>query len=700
MEYTKDNPLRCFFAFEGYNSQGLALERMRRDYPDFDWVCVGRSEIDKHAIQAADALFPEAKDKNYGDISKIDWSGAPDFDLFTMSSPCQDFSQAGLQKGGAEGSGTRSSLLWECRRAILAKKPKYIVFENVKALVSRKFLPCFLKWQNELASYGYSNYAKVLNAKDYGVPQHRERVFMVSILDENASYHFPKPFPLEKKLKDVLESNVDEKYYLSEKCINGFLAHAERHKNDGFKFSPTDGNVIANTILASSQCRPCDNFIKVIGNMYDCGKQAGRIYDSEGISPTLDNMASGGNKSPKIVVPNFGNQRLNEMLKTQDIPLDEPVCIDTYNQCVKKGVFCTLKSNIDRENLKYVTEPLSCAMRGRNLDSPSDRVKGCVTGQRLEIGDDKANTITTVQKDSMVVEPINTEENGVSRTIKSQYYKNGLSNFVRQGTMGATEVIEFEPQILTPKRNEYGKAVRKEYESGRLNVSRHNMTDLTPREDGISNTITSVQKDNLLFEPKQVIGSTQKNAFIGDVDGIAPTINAACGMGGGQTPMILGVTVNPNRKREYKDGRLSEEVSPTITCQEAKNTSFVYERNNRINYKITENGKIRAYQNDDKKSGVSEFQIDNEEAIASTVTTAHTPKCYGESMGFRIRKLTPRECFRLMGVSEEDIDTIQQSGISKTQQYKMAGNSIVVDVLYHIFRKLFVDNGPEDMTLF
>lgn len=209
MEYTKENPLRCFFAFEGYNSQGLALKRLKQHYPDFDWVCVGRSEIDKYAIQAADALFPEAKDKNYGDISKISWSDVPDFDLFTMSVCCQDISAAGRQMGLAEGSGTRSSLLWECRRAILAKKPKYIVFENVKALVSQKFLPYFLKWQNELASYGYTNFAKVLNARDCGIPQNRERIFMVSILDENASYHFPEPFPLEKRLKDVLEEEVD-----------------------------------------------------------------------------------------------------------------------------------------------------------------------------------------------------------------------------------------------------------------------------------------------------------------------------------------------------------------------------------------------------------------------------------------------------------------------------------------------------------
>lgn len=100
MEYNKEHPLRCFFAFEGYNSQGLALNRLKRQYPYFDWVCVGRSEIDKYAIKAADALFPDAKGKNFGDISKIDWQEVPDFDLFTMSSPCQDFSAAGLQRGG------------------------------------------------------------------------------------------------------------------------------------------------------------------------------------------------------------------------------------------------------------------------------------------------------------------------------------------------------------------------------------------------------------------------------------------------------------------------------------------------------------------------------------------------------------------------------------------------------------------------
>lgn len=122
--YNKDNPLRCFFAFEGYNSQGLALKRLKQDFPSFDWVCVGRSEIDRNAIAAANALFPDAKDKNFGDITKINWKQVPDFDLFTYSFPCTDISSSGLQKGFDEGSGTRSSLLWECKRAIVEKQPK------------------------------------------------------------------------------------------------------------------------------------------------------------------------------------------------------------------------------------------------------------------------------------------------------------------------------------------------------------------------------------------------------------------------------------------------------------------------------------------------------------------------------------------------------------------------------------------------
>ena len=250
--------LRVFTAFSGYDSQCMALDKMTEQFPGFEYELVGWSEIDRYAIQAHNAVYPQWADRNYGDISNIDWNSVPDFDLFTMSSPCQDFSSAGMQRGGAEGSGTRSSLLWECRKAILAKKPKYILFENVKALVSAKFLPYFNKWQAELASYGYSNFAQVLNAKDYGIPQNRERIFLVSILDRDASYHFPKKLPLEKRLKDVLEQNVDEKFYLSDLSIS----RLEKNLGGGSKLE-TDVDKSAKTILANCfKIQTFDNYIK------------------------------------------------------------------------------------------------------------------------------------------------------------------------------------------------------------------------------------------------------------------------------------------------------------------------------------------------------------------------------------------------------------------------------------------------------
>lgn len=149
---------------------------------------------------------------------------------------CTDISNAGLQKGLSEGSGTRSGLLWECRKAIEAKMPKYLLMENVKALLSEKFKPEFYKWRDYLTSLGYESYTKIINATECGVPQNRERVFMVSILGEHKPFHFPEPIVLEKRLKDVLDDDVDRKYFLSDKAIVGFLKHNENHKVKGTGF--------------------------------------------------------------------------------------------------------------------------------------------------------------------------------------------------------------------------------------------------------------------------------------------------------------------------------------------------------------------------------------------------------------------------------------------------------------------------------
>lgn len=128
-------------------------------------------------------------------------------------------------------------MLWECEKAIRIKRPKFLLMENVKALVSKKFIKDYQEWVSVLDSFGYANFAQVLNAKDYGVPQNRERIFLVSIrmdglngLDRKVRYHFPKPFPLERRLKDVLEDEVDEKYYLSNKMLEQFQQINEEPK--------------------------------------------------------------------------------------------------------------------------------------------------------------------------------------------------------------------------------------------------------------------------------------------------------------------------------------------------------------------------------------------------------------------------------------------------------------------------------------
>lgn len=271
--------LRVFTAFSGYDSQCLALNVLRkhdlfskRIQPNgkirfrFNYELVGWSEIDKYAIKAHNALFPQWADRNYGDISKIDWETVPDFDLFTYSSPCQDFSQAGKQKGAEKGSGTRSSLLWECERAIRIKRPKYLLFENVAAVASKKFIKLFNSWQLTLDRMGYTNFTQILNAKTHGyptpVPQNRERLFMVSILNCDHPFYFPDPHPLTYRLVDILEMDVPEEYYFKPELIESFNAHAERNKDNGFGWKCKDAEDIASTLLADTPHRPKDNYIK------------------------------------------------------------------------------------------------------------------------------------------------------------------------------------------------------------------------------------------------------------------------------------------------------------------------------------------------------------------------------------------------------------------------------------------------------
>jgi DNA (cytosine-5)-methyltransferase 1 len=272
MTYNKQNPLRVVTLCSGYDSQCLALNRLKEAYPEFDYTLIAWSEFDPEsntpldkqpAVVAHKALFPQWADGNLGDMTKIDWEKVPDFDLLFYSTPCQSISQAGLQHGFTEGSGTRSSIIWNVRDAVKVKRPKFLCLENVKAMVSKKFLPMFNLWQSELAKHGYTNHPQVMNAKDYGVPQNRERIFLVSIRDDGdlPRFFFPQPFPLERRLKDVLEENVDEKYYLSDKMLD-YFNRVDADKTHGHNFTPKDGDDTAFTIRTAPGNRVDDNFIK------------------------------------------------------------------------------------------------------------------------------------------------------------------------------------------------------------------------------------------------------------------------------------------------------------------------------------------------------------------------------------------------------------------------------------------------------
>ncbi len=237
-EFTKEHPLRVATLCSGYDSQFMALEQLHKNYPDFHYERVWYAEHDPEsnkpdaeqpAVIAHEALWSGCP--NLGDMTKIDWQAAKEkygeIDLLFYSTPCQSISQAGLQHGFTEGSGTRSSIIWNVRDALRTLQPRFACLENVAAMVSQKFKPMFNLWRSETDALGYASFAKLLNAKNFGVPQNRERIFLFSMHKAKnggeVNYNFPKPFPLVRKLRDLLEDETDPKYYLNPVKVQEFV---------------------------------------------------------------------------------------------------------------------------------------------------------------------------------------------------------------------------------------------------------------------------------------------------------------------------------------------------------------------------------------------------------------------------------------------------------------------------------------------
>ena len=222
--------MKVLSLFSGIGPFELALKRI-----GIDTELVGFSEIDKYAVKSYCAIHGVAEDLNWGDVSRINLAKLKTLngvDLITHRSPYQDFSITNRQNGNS--FTTRSSLMWYTLSIIKMAHPKYVIWENVKNLLSSKNKHNFDSYLKIMDKLGYNNYYKMLNSKHYGVPQDRERVFTVSIRkDIDTGYEFPKEIELTKKLKDVLEKNVDEKYYLSDELIAGLTTNTEQQKEKG-----------------------------------------------------------------------------------------------------------------------------------------------------------------------------------------------------------------------------------------------------------------------------------------------------------------------------------------------------------------------------------------------------------------------------------------------------------------------------------
>ena len=334
--------------FGGIGACSKALEKLGVDYEIADYV-----EIDKYAVASFNAIH----NTNFEPQDITTWDKDIKVDLIMHGSPCQDFSLAGKQAGGDEGSGTRSSLMYETIRIVQKLLPKYVIWENVKNLLSKKHRHNFDEYLKVMEQLGYVNYYQVLNAKDYGIPQNRERVFTVSIraeyiFKEGIDFKFPEKQKLELKLKDMLENNVDDKYYLSDNMIKYISANNE--KWTGNNKEALVNKTIASTINTNEGSRRCDasNYIGddfeenynlkniiTLGNYSPSNYSASRVVDTNGLAPTVME-----NYGTITAIPELKSncKRLKKLIENTNFEEGKVLNMDLYNQTTNESLSQTL----------------------------------------------------------------------------------------------------------------------------------------------------------------------------------------------------------------------------------------------------------------------------------------------------------------------------------------------------------------------
>lgn len=418
--------MKLLSLFSGIGAFEKALNNLGVDYD-----LVGYSEINKYASVSYCAVHGADETKNLGDIQKIDENGLPrDIDLITYGFPCQDISTAGKMKGfkDDEGNQTRSGLFYDALRIIETVTPKVAIAENVKNLVSKKFTAEFESVLSSLEQAGYNNYWKVLNAKNYGIPQNRERVFIVSIRKDidNGLFYFPDSIPLVYRLKDFLESEVDKKYYLSDAALKYFVKRNEinKEKGNGFKWEVRDPEGCATCLTSSSSLRITDNTVcQRAGDLnYYKYDMSNRVYSKDGVSPTLMAEQCTDDKGIKVLVAEGTKKGYSEAFEGDSINMSYPnsksrrgrvgkgmahtlttqcnqVVIDDTYRSREPRIYEDLAPTLRSTKTFKVAEPSICASRGRQNENG-------VYEQQLEIKTDgTANTLTGVQKDNMVISP-------------------------------------------------------------------------------------------------------------------------------------------------------------------------------------------------------------------------------------------------------------------------------------------------------
>lgn len=388
--------IRVFEAFAGIGAQHQALKELGLDYE-----IVGISEIDKHAIRGYEAIHGPVE--NYGDITKIEH--LPECDLLTYSYPCTSVSIAGKREGMKEGSGTASSLLWEIGRLLTDMKergvlPEVLVMENVDAVLNKENIGEFMRWVATIGDMGYISSYTIMNAKDYGTPQNRRRIFMVSTLTLG-EFIFPEPCPDGRVLRDVLEDDVPEEYFLSEERLKTFKRHKERNdaKGNGFGFKVHDiekeDGLVACAVSTNAD-RYCQTWIGIRNGTVLEGELkeskmdlCNRVYGEDGVSPTVTCKGSDNGPNspcPKIMVEGKLDEKGHWQI-TKDVVSKDGIspCVTCHIPREKGASSCVkiIDSGENKSRIVYAGE-LQCSgfQECRKVMSP-DGISRTITAEHM-----------------------------------------------------------------------------------------------------------------------------------------------------------------------------------------------------------------------------------------------------------------------------------------------------------------------------